>query len=238
MWTAGNDIAQVEGLEGLRSLRELVLDRNRLRSLSVSSFSSQVALLELRMSENRLRDLSHLHSLGQLRSLHLDNNKLQDIAELEKLGVLPSLIELSVVARRSLHRPVLVLRLPGLQVLDGITVTLEERTRAELMLTEGQYPVPPALGVEVVFPGLSPLIRTPARGSSGLQHEILITANLEDTHHSNKYKKQRAGRSHSRSAQSDGRHRAGLNGHRIYISYPTDPDSRFHSHAGPKPPPV
>uniref|UniRef100_A0A3B4DQA9 Leucine rich repeat containing 9 n=1 Tax=Pygocentrus nattereri TaxID=42514 RepID=A0A3B4DQA9_PYGNA len=142
LFLQGNDIAQVEGLEGLRCLRELVLDRNRLRSLSVSSFSSQVALLELRMSENRLRDLGHLHSLGQLRSLHLDNNKLQDIAELEKLAVLPSLIELSVVgnpvARRSLHRPVLVLRLPGLQVLDGITITLEERTRAELMLTEGQ----------------------------------------------------------------------------------------------------
>ncbi|XP_037394804.1 leucine-rich repeat-containing protein 9 [Pygocentrus nattereri] len=242
LFLQGNDIAQVEGLEGLRCLRELVLDRNRLRSLSVSSFSSQVALLELRMSENRLRDLGHLHSLGQLRSLHLDNNKLQDIAELEKLAVLPSLIELSVVgnpvARRSLHRPVLVLRLPGLQVLDGITITLEERTRAELMLTEGQYPVPPALGVEVVFPGLSPLIRTAARGSSGLQHDVLITANLEDTHHSNKYKKQRAGRSHSRSAQSDSRHRAGLNGHRIYIGYPTDPDSRFHSHGGPKPPPL
>ncbi|KAI4885617.1 hypothetical protein NFI96_019058, partial [Prochilodus magdalenae] len=242
LFLQGNDIVQVEGLEGLRNLRELALDKNRLKSVSSTSFSFQVALLELHLSENRLRDLSHLHPLGQLRSLHLDNNKLQDVAELEKLEVLPSLIELSVVgnpvARRCLHRSVVVLRLPGLQVLDGITVTLEERTRAELMYAEAQdnrficeylwakYPVPPAVGAEVVFPGLSPLIRAPVRGSNSLQHQILITANLEDTHHSNRYKKARAGASHSRSAQSDSRLRAGLSGHRVYINYSaTDPDS-------------
>ncbi len=42
------------------------------------------------------------------------------------------------VARRSLHRPAVVLYLSTLQVLDGITVTLEERARAELLNTEAQ----------------------------------------------------------------------------------------------------
>lgn len=37
------------------------------------------------------------------------------------------------VARNSLHRPMVVLRLSQLQVLDGVMVTLEERTRAELL---------------------------------------------------------------------------------------------------------
>lgn len=44
------------------------------------------------------------------------------------------------VARRSLHRPPAVLYLSTLQVLDGITVTLEERTRAELLNNEAQVP--------------------------------------------------------------------------------------------------
>uniref|UniRef100_A0A8B9JSA5 Leucine-rich repeat-containing protein 9-like n=1 Tax=Astyanax mexicanus TaxID=7994 RepID=A0A8B9JSA5_ASTMX len=142
LFLQGNEMVQVEGLEGLRRLQELVLDRNRLRCVSANSFSAQAALLELHMSDNRLRDLSHLHTLSQLRSLHLDNNKVQDLSELEKLDALPSLIKLSVlgnpVARRCLHRPVVVLRLPGLQVLDGISITLDERTRAELTYAEGQ----------------------------------------------------------------------------------------------------
>lgn len=48
---------------------------------------------------------------------------------------------LSQVARRSLHRPAVVLRLSRLQVLDGVMVTLEERTRAELLCTEVQVRV-------------------------------------------------------------------------------------------------
>lgn len=40
------------------------------------------------------------------------------------------------VARKSLHRPAVVLRLSQLQVLDGEMVTLEERTRAELLSTD------------------------------------------------------------------------------------------------------
>lgn len=37
------------------------------------------------------------------------------------------------VARNSVHRPAVVLRLPQLQVLDGVDITLEERTRVELL---------------------------------------------------------------------------------------------------------
>lgn len=40
------------------------------------------------------------------------------------------------VAKSSLHRPAIVLRLSQLQVLDGVMVTLEEKTRAELLNAE------------------------------------------------------------------------------------------------------
>ena len=56
--------------------------------------------------------------------------------ELEKLEALPNLIEVSVignaVSRRLLHRPMLVFQLAHLQNIDGIPVTAEERTKAEL----------------------------------------------------------------------------------------------------------
>ncbi|XP_061650866.1 leucine-rich repeat-containing protein 9 isoform X3 [Phyllopteryx taeniolatus] len=119
LFLQGNEISQVEGLEGLHQLRELVLDRNRIRALYENSFISQNVLLELHLTENRIRELNHLYPLVELRKLYLAMNKLQDISELDKLEVLPSLTELSVVGN-------------PLQVLDGMTVTMEERTRAEI----------------------------------------------------------------------------------------------------------
>ncbi|KTG39503.1 hypothetical protein cypCar_00002327 [Cyprinus carpio] len=93
----GNEISQVDGLDGLRRLRELVLDRNRIKSLSENSFCGQGVLLDLHLAENRIRELNHLQPLTELRRLFLDMNKILDILELEKLEVLPSLMELSVV---------------------------------------------------------------------------------------------------------------------------------------------
>ncbi len=73
----GNEISQVEGLEGLHQLRELVLDRNHIKALTENSFVSQNVLLQLHLAENRIRDLSHLEPLTELRKLFLGMNKLQ-----------------------------------------------------------------------------------------------------------------------------------------------------------------
>lgn len=62
--------------------------------------------------------------------------------ELEKIEVLTNLIELSVignaVSRRLLHRPLLIFQQPNLQIIDGIQVTPEERTKAELYFMDQQ----------------------------------------------------------------------------------------------------
>lgn len=73
----GNEISQVEGLEGLQQLRELVLDKNRIKALAENSFIAQNVLLELHLAENRIRELSHLDPLTELRKLFLGMNKLQ-----------------------------------------------------------------------------------------------------------------------------------------------------------------
>lgn len=67
----------MEGLEGLHQLRELVLDKNRIKTLSETSFIAQNALLELHLAENRIRELNHLEPLTELRKLFLTMNKLQ-----------------------------------------------------------------------------------------------------------------------------------------------------------------
>ncbi|XP_070776726.1 leucine-rich repeat-containing protein 9 [Enoplosus armatus] len=264
LFLQGNEISQVEGLEGLHQLRELVLDRNRIKALADNSFTAQNVLLELHLAENRIRELNHLDPLTELRKLFLGMNKLQDVAELDKLEVLPSLTELSVVgnpvARNSLHRPAVVLRLSRLQVLDGVMVTLEERTRAELLSADPSSctQCPGALfpTTEINLPGLLPIM--PRRGvsiSGGLQnlmhgHDIL-QSNMDEaqSHSTYKHKKHKHGNA-ARSGQTDNtfRHirRTGSNptatgllpdGNRVIITYPhQEQDSRFPN--GGKPPPM
>lgn len=67
----------MDGLEGLHQLRELVLDKNRIKTLADNSFISQHALLELHLSDNRIQDFSHFGPLTDLRKLFLDGNRVQ-----------------------------------------------------------------------------------------------------------------------------------------------------------------
>ncbi|XP_050982867.1 leucine-rich repeat-containing protein 9 [Labeo rohita] len=250
LFLQGNDISQVDGLDGLRRLRELVLDRNRIKSLSENSFCGQGVLLDLHLAENRIRELNHLQPLTELRRLFLDMNKIQDISELEKLEVLPSLIELSVVgnpvARRSLHRPAVVLHLSTLQVLDGMTVTLEERTRAELLNNEAQSS---SSGGEITLPGLVPLVTRPAPLRGAGTH-TLVPDQQDDTHDVSRYKKQKAVVSLLRGVQSDFNFRQvrgssnhymtalQQTGYRVLSTFSnTDPETRYQCHSGPRPPP-
>ena len=73
----GNEISKVEGLEGLQDLRELVLDRNKIKAITEYSFMNQWNLQELHMEENRLRDLTHIGCLENLQRLFLGMNRIQ-----------------------------------------------------------------------------------------------------------------------------------------------------------------
>ncbi|XP_078672195.1 leucine-rich repeat-containing protein 9-like isoform X1 [Branchiostoma floridae x Branchiostoma belcheri] len=176
LFLQGNEITKVEGLEGLQDLRELVLDRNKIKALAEGSFINQWNLQELHMEENRLRDLSHLSYLENLQRLYLGMNRIQEIPELEKLEGLPNLIELSVVSnpvsRRLMHRPMLVYRMPHLTIIDGIPVSPEERTKAEIYFME-QQPAMVSTG-EGSLPGISPY-----RGQVQTGHGMIRVTNVQ-----------------------------------------------------------
>ncbi|KAL7992751.1 hypothetical protein Chor_017007 [Crotalus horridus] len=142
LFLQGNEISHIEGLEGLQILQELVLDHNKIKIIGENCFAKQSSLLALHLEENRLRELNNLLPLAKLQKLFLGLNRIQDLVELEKLEYLPCIKELSIygnpVSRKICHRPLLIFRLPNLQVLDGITVSPEERARAEFHLLEQQ----------------------------------------------------------------------------------------------------
>lgn len=74
---SGNEISKVEGLESLRNLRELVLDKNKIRVITETSFFFQTNLIELHLEENRIRELSYFDRMVKLEKLFLGSNKVQ-----------------------------------------------------------------------------------------------------------------------------------------------------------------
>ena len=73
----GNEISKIEGLEGLQDLRELVLDRNKVKSIDEYSFMNQWNLQELHIEENRLKELGNFCHLESLQRLYLGMNRIQ-----------------------------------------------------------------------------------------------------------------------------------------------------------------
>ena len=73
----GNEISKVEGMEGLHDLRELVLDRNKIKIITELSFANQWNLQELHLEENRIRELTYLNCMDNLQRLYLGSNRVQ-----------------------------------------------------------------------------------------------------------------------------------------------------------------
>ncbi|KAM4663517.1 LOW QUALITY PROTEIN: leucine-rich repeat-containing protein 9 [Discoglossus pictus] len=206
LFLQGNEISQVEGLEGLQLLQELVLDHNRIKLICENAFAKLESLVVLRLEENRLRDLSNLFPMMRLKKLFIACNKIQEMSEIEKLEAFPSLLELSVfgnpISRKMFHRHLVVLRLQNLQILDGIHVTAEERARAEMHILEQQAQASANAAMEVSHP-VSTLILTnplPLRVtnvclSAGMNHFGGGDLHLNNAHEdmlpneANKYKK-------------------------------------------------
>jgi Leucine-rich repeat (LRR) protein len=119
LFLQGNDIVRVEGLNACYKLRELVMDKNRIKFVDADGFSALTNLRELRLEENGLRSLSNFN-LPNLQSLYLGLNRVNDLAELDKLSSIPFLMELSLnsnpVARKQLYRANAIRRLPTLKV--------------------------------------------------------------------------------------------------------------------------
>eukprot|EP00762_Andalucia_godoyi_P006959 ANDGO_08261.mRNA.1 Internalin-I len=140
---SGNEIVKIEGLENLVQLRELYLDKNKIRQVDGSSFASLVNLRELRLEENALKQLDNFRPLSRLQSLHLSCNRIMELSELDKLVELRSLLEILLVfnpvARKPMYRPHLLRRVPSLQMIDGKEVTFDERERADALYSAQEY---------------------------------------------------------------------------------------------------
>lgn len=78
-------------------MRELVLDKNKIKAIAENSFVGQGKLLELHIEENRIRDLNNIQILKNLQKLFVANNKMNDYTDIEKLTEMNNLHEISMI---------------------------------------------------------------------------------------------------------------------------------------------
>ena len=134
LYLTGNDISKVDGLQSCGELRELVLDKNRIRGFDPHSLANLKKLQDLRIEENGLRSLSNFPVLPCMTVLSVAGNRINDIIELEKLCRVCDAKEVSFVnnpvTRKQLYRTSVVNMFPNIRIIDGREVGSEERERA------------------------------------------------------------------------------------------------------------
>ena len=142
LFLQGNDIARSDGLNESYELRELVLDKNRIKYVDTNAFLGLTNLRELRLEENGLRSLSNFRTSTICSAMSL--NRISDITEIDKLSSIPFLMELTLannpVSRKQLYRANVIRRMPTLKIVDGREIGVDERERVELMFVADSRP--------------------------------------------------------------------------------------------------
>ncbi|KAJ3168498.1 Leucine-rich repeat-containing protein 9 [Geranomyces variabilis] len=139
LYLHGNRIGKIDGLDQLKNLTELVLDKNHIKGADPGSFSSLEKLRDLHIKENRIKSLANFETLQGLQRLYMSHNRVHEISEIEKTR-LPNLVELSLaanaVARKQMYRWAVMMRFPLIMGIDGTEVIEEDRQRAQMFYLE------------------------------------------------------------------------------------------------------
>lgn len=94
----GNELTKVEGLENSTSIRQLILDKNKIKTVTETSFIGLTnSLVELHIEENRIKDLNNFYNLKHIEQLYAANNKINDVNDIERLQYLTRLNILSLI---------------------------------------------------------------------------------------------------------------------------------------------
>ncbi len=155
-----NRLKDLGGLVHVQNMERLYMGMNRIQVIFPNKYVCQqgrlcpsvFCLTRIRTTVSVLQDLTELEKrevLPNLVEISVISNPVSsspsvnsvchrpDLQVLEQVPRLLSLV-FDQVARRLMHRPLLVYRIPTLVVIDGIPVSDEERTKAEIYFFEQQ----------------------------------------------------------------------------------------------------
>ncbi len=123
--------------KSIENLEVLSLARNQIKRIQGLDEVGPT-LKELWLSHNLIEKLEGLQSCVKLTTLYISHNKIKSLDEVAKLSQLPSLKELLIADNpvygdkdREAMKPLIVKRVPWLEILDGKVVTEAVKAQAK-----------------------------------------------------------------------------------------------------------
>jgi Leucine-rich repeat (LRR) protein len=158
----GNEILKVDGLEKVPMLREVLLEKNKLRAIERESFAFVPNLRELYLEENAIKSIDGIAVLGQLLKLSLASNRLQEVSDIGRVIDGLPLTDVcflgNPVVRKAYYRNHLIHCLPNATVIDNRVVTAEERERIESSYQHDTIPPNVFTDVRMAMGGGMPIV--------------------------------------------------------------------------------
>jgi len=149
-----NEILKIDGLDRLPSLREIHLDKNRLRAIDRDAFAHVSQLRELYCEDNAIKIVDGLQLCVNLQKCSLATNRINELSDLARgvdgLGLVEVCFLGNPVIRKSYYRNHLIHHLSNAQTIDNRPVTQEERDR--VMGSYQQDTIPPHVFTDVRTP--------------------------------------------------------------------------------------
>ncbi|CUG07988.1 leucine-rich repeat protein, putative [Bodo saltans] len=157
-----NEILKLDGLDRVGQLREILLDKNRLRAIDRDALLFVPYLRELYCEENAIKTIEGVHVAVQLQKVSFASNRISEVSDLGKnlegLPITDICFLGNPVVRKAYYRNHLIHSLPNAQVVDNRVVTPEERERVESSYQ--QDTIPPNVFTDVRMPmqGGAPMV--------------------------------------------------------------------------------
>ena len=149
-----NELQRVDGLESVPQLRELILDRNRLRAIDGNALCFTPLLQDFSAEENSIKaPLDGLRGLVHLVKVNLATNRIAELSDIERTfdstpQILDATFTANPVTRRNLYRSAVVHTLRNAVLVDGRDVTQEERDRCDAYYAQESH-IPPNVLTDV-----------------------------------------------------------------------------------------
>ena len=128
-YVSHNNIAKIDFIEFLTSLREIDISYNKIRNIEKKLELPNIR--SVNFDNNGLKNLNFLENLMWIQAIKASNNRISDLSDIEKIQGLPSLLELILTAnpieKKVGYRHGIIRKIPNLLFLDGKEVTGEEK---------------------------------------------------------------------------------------------------------------
>lgn len=179
----GNELTVLQqGLQQLPDLRELLVDQNKLRSMTTDCFSNCRKLVVLSAEDNALRTVDGIQSCTNLEVLRLGANRLGEmqplLASVGSCRLNTAVFLGNPVARKSNYRNTIIAHFPQLVNLDRRDVTPQDRMKAEAARAT-ELVAPPNVVIDMNY--LAPPLNTagfPLNAGASMTPPPYRTANL------------------------------------------------------------